>query len=227
MDAVVLFLSPCRDALASCHHLSHLNIGYNRIRKVDNTDFKRWAEHLDTLILRNNRLTELGPRAFKGCPRLRELSLSFNAFDHIDGEAFKDIALSLESLEISFGYRDRRFPEAAVKPLQKLMWLSLDNNELEDISSTALYPLGELQYLNLEGNRLSRLPPDLFNKNVHRRLLDVRLSYNRLTSLPLGTFSALTGLQTVVLTGNRIEFVGSGAFRHLPNLVTVILTHNR
>ncbi len=60
---------------------------------------------------------------------------------------------SLESLEISFGYRGTRFPAHAVKPLQKLLWLSLDNNGLEEITETALYSLGELQYLNLESNR--------------------------------------------------------------------------
>ncbi len=78
-----------RDALASCAELNHLNIGYNHLRSVDPADFKRWAENLDTLILRNNRLVSLGPRTFRHCPRLRELSLSFNAFEEIDGEALK------------------------------------------------------------------------------------------------------------------------------------------
>ncbi len=75
--------------------------------------------------------------------------------------------------------------------------------------------------------RLTWLPPNLLHKNVHKSLLDVRLSYNRLRSLKLGAFSALPRLQTVVLTGNLIEVVEAGAFRHLPNLVTIVLTHNR
>ncbi len=45
--------------------LSHLNIGYNHLRSIDPADFKRWSERLDTLILRNNRLTHLGPRVFR------------------------------------------------------------------------------------------------------------------------------------------------------------------
>ncbi len=78
-----------REALSSCATLSHLNLGYNHLRSIDPADFKRWAENLDTLILRNNRLSSLGPRTFRHCPRLRELSLSFNAFEEIDGEALK------------------------------------------------------------------------------------------------------------------------------------------
>ena len=58
----------------------------------------------------------------------------------------------------------RIFPESALKPLQKLLWLSLDNNEIEEISETSLYNLGELQYLNLEANKLQRIPANLLTQ---------------------------------------------------------------
>ena len=74
-------------------------------------DFANWAGDLDTLILRNNLLTRLEPRVFRGCPKLRELSLSYNSFQHLDSESFRDVATSLESLEISFGLRGKVFPE--------------------------------------------------------------------------------------------------------------------
>ncbi|XP_059082371.1 chaoptin-like isoform X2 [Tigriopus californicus] len=215
-----------RQSLENCRELSHLNIGYNNIRELSVADFSRWADKLDTLILRSNLLSHLAPHIFRGCPHLRELSLSFNAFVHIDAEAFRDIGTSLESLEISFGLRTKVFPEAAIKPLQKLLWLSLDNNEIEQISETALYNHGELQYLNLESNRLTRLPKNLLHQNVHKQLLDVRMSYNHLGTIESGTFSALPRLQTVVLSGNKIKFLANNSFRHLPNLVTLIISHN-
>ena len=62
----------------------------------------------------------------------------------------------------------RIFPESALKPLQKLLWLSLDNNEIGEISETSLYNLGELRYLNLKSNknllanRLRSLPSEAF-----------------------------------------------------------------
>ena len=36
-------------------------------------------------------------------------------------------------------YLVRVFPESALKPLHKLLWLSLDNNNIEDIRNTHHY----------------------------------------------------------------------------------------
>ena len=178
-------------------------------------------------ISRNNRITRLEAHTFKGCPKLRELSLSFNNLETMDDLSFKDIGGSLESLEISFGLQMKIFPESALKPLQKLLWLSLDNNEIEEISETSLYNLGELQYLNLEANRLHRIPANLLHKNVHKNLRDVRLSFNKLRVVRAGQFTNMAKLQTIVLTGNLIRDVETGGFRDLPNLVTLILSHNK
>ena len=182
---------------------------------------------LKTIFFRNNRLTKLEAHTFKGCPKLRELSLSFNNLDSLDDLSFKDIGGSLESLEISFGLSMRIFPESALKPLQKLLWLSLDNNDIGEISETSLYNLGELQYLNLEANKLATIPANLLHKNVHKNLRDVRLSFNRLRLLRMGQFSSLEKLQTIMLTGNRLRDIEMGAFRDLPNLVSLILSHNK
>ena len=180
-----------------------------------------------THFFRNNRLSKLEAHTFKGCPKLRELSLSFNNLDSLDDLSFKDIGGSLESLEISFGLSMRIFPESALKPLQKLLWLSLDNNEIGEISETSLYNLGELQYLNLEANKMAVIPANLLHKNVHKNLRDVRLSFNRLRLLRMGQFSSLEKLQTIMLTGNRLRDIEMGAFRDLPNLVSLILSHNK
>lgn len=216
-----------RDSLRLCTKLSHLNIGYNDITHIVPQDFLGWAGSIDTLILRNNRLTKLEAHTFKGCPKLRELSLSFNNLESMDDLSFKDIGGSLESLEISFGLLMRIFPESALKPLQKLLWLSLDNNEIEEISETSLYNLGELQYLNLEANKLKKIPANLLHKNVHKNLRDVRLSFNKLRVLRTGQFASLDKLQTIVLTGNLLKDIETGAFRNLPNLVSLILSHNK
>ena len=55
----------------------------------------------------------------------------------------------------------RIFPESAWKPLQKVLWFSLDNNYIRGISETSLYNLGELQYLNLEANKLATTPANI------------------------------------------------------------------
>ena len=87
--------------------------------------------------------------------------------------------------------------------------------------------LGELQYLNLESNSLGHLPKNLLHKNVHKKLLDVRLSYNKLRIVDTHTFSSLKTLQTVTMTGNLVSSVETLAFHDLPNLKAIILTHNQ
>ena len=188
---------------------------------------KDYSRSVSMINCRNNRITRLEAHTFKGCPKLRELSISFNRLSAMDDLSFKDVGGSLESLEISFGLQMRIFPESAFKPLQKLLWLSLDNNEIEEISETSLYNLGELQYLNLEANKLNRIPANLLHKNVHKNLRDVRLSFNKLRVVRNGQFSSLAKLQTIVMTGNLLKDIETGAFTDLPNLVTLILSHNK
>ena len=100
---------------------------------------RRSCDHLDTLILRGNQIQELEARLFKDCHKLRELSLSFNQINRIDSEAFRNVGDTLESLEISFGLDMKVFPGRGLRPLIKLLWLALDNNDLKDIGETDLY----------------------------------------------------------------------------------------
>jgi Leucine-rich repeat (LRR) protein len=216
------------EVLKKCSNMSHLDLGYNMISAISDSDMRQACTNLDTLILRGNQIQILEPRVFRDCNRLRELSLSYNKIDRIDAEAFRDVGDSLESLEISFGLDPKmtRFPGVGLRPLVKLLWLAMDNNHIDEIGETDLYSLGELQYLNLESNRLTSIPKHMLHKNVHKKLLDVRLSYNKLKVLASSTFASLSTLQTVTMTGNHLINVERLAFHDLPNLVAVLLTQN-
>ena len=214
------------EVMQKCKSLSHLDLGYNRIQNISDMDMRQSCENIDTLILRGNQIQELDARLFKDCAKLRELSLSYNNIHRIDSEAFRHVGDTLESLEISFGLQMKAFPGRGLRPLVRLLWLAMDNNDLEVIGETDLYSLGELQYLNLESNRLTALPKNLLHKNVHKKLLDVRLSYNRLKMLDSHTFSSLGTLQTVTMTGNPLVTLEPLAFHDLPNLKAVLLTQN-
>jgi Leucine-rich repeat (LRR) protein len=216
-----------RAALANCTALVHLNLGYNSIGEISEEDFAGWAGELDTLLLMNNGITQLKGNTFRGAPRLRELSLSFNKITETDSDSLADLAKSLESLEVSFALFHETFPEDLVKPLESALWLALDNNEFRTISPTALASLGNVRYLNLEGNKLGGLPTGLLRGDIHTRLRDVRLGYNRLRSVDPHAFSGLEDLQTVVLTGNHIRNVKPNAFKELPSPLTVLLSDNR
>lgn len=53
------------DALFGCSNLLHLNLGYNKIYKIEPGDFD-WADNLEILLLRNNILTHLRRQTFRG-----------------------------------------------------------------------------------------------------------------------------------------------------------------
>ena len=216
-----------KEALKGCRRLVHLNLGYNQISEIGEDDMAGWGNNVETLLLINNRITNLQAQAFKHTPRLRELSLSFNQLTDIDDNAFVDVSNTLANLEISFGLNREDFPDELLKPLTSLSWLALDNNNLRTLSTSCLYTFGQLQYLNLEANKFRFLPPQLFHSNVHRQLVDIRLSFNHLEDIESDTFSSLPALQTIVLTGNRIRTIRFGAFADLPALVTLELSDNR
>ena len=213
-------------ALRGCAHLTSLNLNGNRLRNVSDQDWAGWAIRLNLLLLRNNLLTALPERLFQAAPNIRELCLSFNRLRHFTAQSLVDLASSLVTLEASFAVQGGQFPRALVQPLASLRWLVLDNNGFSTIAKSDLYTLPELEYVNLESNRLRALPTALFHRNVHKRLNDIRLSYNELSKLESQTFNGIESLQTVVLTGNRITTVDNLAFNDLDQLLTVILDYN-
>ncbi|XP_054258607.1 chaoptin-like [Macrosteles quadrilineatus] len=214
------------EAFKNLRQLAHLNLGYNQISEINSNDFDGWGAHLDTLLLMNNRISYLSNYLFRHTQSLRELSLSFNQIQDMEPHAFIDVARTLESLEISFGLIGEEFPEDALRPLSSLLWLSVDNNNIREMHRTSLYTFGNLKYLNLDFNRISYLPEGMFNSLIHTHLRDLRIAYNLLTKIGTETFSSLSDLQTVVLTGNYIRYIDQKAFKELPNLLTVLLTNN-
>ncbi|XP_043188383.1 chaoptin-like [Amphibalanus amphitrite] len=214
-------------ALRGCSQLTSLNLDGNRLRNISDQDWVGWAGKLVHLLLRNNLLTWLPERTFQAAPNIRKLSLSFNRLRHFTSQSLADLASSLVNLEASFAVQGREFPYELVQPLASLRWLVMDNNGFRRIGDSALYTMPELEYVNLESNRLRSLPTALFHKDVHKKLSDVRLSYNEITRLERETFSGLEGLNTVVLMGNKISMVDNLAFSNLVRLITVTLDSNR
>lgn len=69
-------------ALEDCSGLLHLNLGYNKIFRVNPGDFD-WAQNLEILLLRNNILTHLKPNTFRGQWLINFLLFFFKDFIYI------------------------------------------------------------------------------------------------------------------------------------------------
>lgn len=214
------------DGLKYCTELIYLNIGYNKISELPENVFNEWGGRLQTLFLRNNKITSLNYGSLNGLDSIKELSLSFNDIHYVHPQAFENISETLTIFELSFGlYRDD-FPVEQFRGLTQLMWLSLDNNNLKKISDESLITFSELVHIDLSFNRIIIFPPTTLIAEVHKKLKEVDLSYNSLTKIYTNTFDSLINLRTVSLTSNRITSLDMHSFHNLPSLSTVDLTHN-
>lgn len=213
-------------SLERCADLSYLNMGYNKIAEVPENGFVGWGGQLQTLLLRNNKITELNYGAFAGLDSIKEISLSFNDIHWIHPNAFENISKSLKILELSFGVYREDFPMEQLQMLTELIWLGLDNNHLKVISDEALITMKELTYINLSFNRIMIVPPNIFVAEIHSHLMEVDLSYNVLYSISPYTFDSLLHLESVSLAHNRIDKLNRHSFNNLPNLNWIDLSHN-
>lgn len=220
------FTSVPSASLQACTDLSYLNIGYNKIAEIDENCFVDWGEQLQTLLLRNNKITRLNYGSFNGLESIKEISLSFNDIHYVYPNVFENISRTLKILELSFGiYRDD-FPTEQFKCLTELMWLGLDNNNLKVISDESLTTLKELTYINLAFNRIMVLPRNIFIAEVHKSLAEVDLSYNTIATIYTNTFDSLINLRIISLSSNRITALERNSFYNMPQLAYIDLTHN-
>lgn len=215
------------EVLINCTELSYLNMGYNSLVHIEANSFVGWGSELQTLLLRNNKISDLTFGAFNGLDSIKEISLSFNDIHNVHPMVFENVSRSLKILELSFSIYSEDYPQEAISYLTELMWLGLDNNNLKLIPDDSLSTLFELTYINLSFNRLTLIPVQLFMADVHRNLLEIDLSYNAIEKISAQTFSGLELLQLINLSSNKIKCMEKLSFYNLPYLTYIDLTHNQ
>ena len=189
----------------------------------------RFPKQLQKLVISRNHITQLGASIIRNwmIVSLKELNLSNNAINRIDGKSFNGQS-GLEKLDLS-GNEITTFPlETFVYP-PHLQWLSLANNSelqvpenepflesdslqvlhleycnIEKISVTNLEKLGKLEELYLSHNKIKTLSAESRGglsclKNI--RILDI--SYNQLQKLP-PEFVTLPKLERVDVRYNKL-----------------------
>ncbi|UJR13490.1 hypothetical protein I4U23_000504 [Adineta vaga] len=193
--------------------LFNLNLQNNQFESLSENSFLRSLEqlhflglkHLDTLILRQNRITYLSYGIFTYCHQITTLDLSDNQISIIDSNAF----LILKNLKI----------------------LLLNNNPLgqRSLTNNLLKPLKNLQYLDLENTQLENLPSFLFLFNQQLKSIKLRGNYfrNENTSLPLKqTFCGVKSLVEIDLVSSNIHSLDICTYYHISSLRQLYLMDN-
>ncbi|XP_053561255.1 nyctalopin [Bombina bombina] len=248
---------------------SFINLDKNNIKFLSERAFGTLPS-LKSLSLSHNNISFITPGAFKGLPNLIELRMAHNDYlrylhtrtysalkkliklDLADCNLFNipdRIFLDLPALRelIFFQNNFRRIP-GAIRGMENLTHVYLEDNRIEAVAYNSLQDLRNLKYLNLQGNRIyvihdksfqdcekmeylylndnliDELPANSF-KGL-RKLKMLNMGGNVIRNLSNVWFQDLVELEILYLDRNKISFIEEGAFDNLTGLVSLHLNSN-
>lgn len=183
----------------SLSNLEELNLGQNRISRIDSNAFEGLL-NLRILYLDDNTLTAVPSSSFVFLSSLAELYLGINTFSTVGRGAFEH--------------------------LKELNQLDLRSSSLNNISVDTFKGLNAVRVLDLSDNRLQRIPTVELSQLT--RLESLVLGQNDFTIIPEGAFFGMTNLKRIDISGSlKLTKVQSGAFATNPNLESIVLTANK
>ncbi|XP_039295282.1 lutropin-choriogonadotropic hormone receptor [Nilaparvata lugens] len=222
-----------------------LDLTSNNITELGDNAFVELPQ-LEELILGDNKISKIHPRAFSANPRLKRLSLQNcglaevpwetfqplrqltslqldgNEISQVEAVSFAALGNSLHSLRLE-GNRLTAPPTAALATLPHLEALNLGSNLISSIPVNSFPDLGNLIILLMKRNQISTIDEDAFSNLTALRVLE--LDDNLLTHIPIA-LTKLTSLQELSVSGNRIKFVAGGILQRAPSLSLLELKGN-
>ncbi|KRZ77334.1 Carboxypeptidase N subunit 2, partial [Trichinella papuae] len=175
----------------------------------------------------NNNLTDIDPDAFNGLPitTLNELSVRNNLLTSIPQAGVPKLQ---RLISISLANNNIRFlPAAAFATFHSRGWLKkidLSANGLQRLDDNAFLGLNMVAELNLDKNDLRVLPAGALQK-LHA-LEDLSLAANQISTIPPHALG-FAKLKSLSLEVNRLQSIEAAAFAGTPNLMYLYLSSNR
>ncbi|CAI2347465.1 unnamed protein product [Caenorhabditis sp. 36 PRJEB53466] len=190
------------------------------ILSVEASVFKPAADVIESLSLRENRITTLISRQFWTLHKMISLDVSHNKIDTIEEGAFE----GLENLQemILAGNDFRELKAGSFEGLRGLRKLNLENCNIQKIQKGAFRGLDSLEVLIISENLLETLDGSVFNSLKKLKILD--LGSNRLRSMEL---RGLKSLEKLLLNNNQIETMKAIKLKDLPNLIVAMIDRNK
>jgi Leucine-rich repeat (LRR) protein len=161
--------------LRSLNKLRVLNLSGNSITSVEAFVDLPSVEWLN---LASNEIEEIPAHAFKGCPRLSNLLLSYNPIKVLRGDEFDQLSglvtLNLDNIKIT-SIEPTTFQHLTALETLNLSYLSKLNNHI--ISKELVKNFTNLRSLNLRNNNIHAIEPGAFDNN--HKLTYLNLQNNR------------------------------------------------
>ena len=211
--------------------LVNLNLQHNQFRSLRHSYFLRRLEYLSTLDLSKNQLYELQKQDFTGLKRLETLILRENKLTSLPYALFGRCR-TITTLDLSDN-KISQIHSNTFRSLYRLKVLLLSNNPLGQraLTNRLLEPLKNLEYLDLENTELDNLPPFLFVSN--QRLQSIKLRRNNFqTTLTDSshslqrTFCHAHSLVEIDLVSTHLRTLDVCTYDQLPSLRRLYLMNN-
>ncbi|CAF1094746.1 unnamed protein product [Rotaria magnacalcarata] len=211
--------------------LINLNLQHNQFRSLFNNYFLRHLEQLRTLDLSKNQLHELHKQDFTDLRRLETLILRENKLTCIPYAIFSRCR-TITTLDLSDNQISIMDPNA-FRSLYRLKTLLLSNNPLGQrlLTHQLMEPIKNLEYLDLENTQLNDLSPFLFISNQH--LLSIKLRRNNFqtkvndSSHSLQrTFCRADSLIEIDLVSTHLRSLDVCTYDQVPSLQRLYLMNN-
>lgn len=198
--------------------INNIQLSGCRIRTIEPEAFKGQENHLKSLNLKDNELTEIPGINLKTLRNLTVLDLSLNKITRVNDNAFtgtKLITLKLSDNEVTLapgsfrglertlknlnlkGTRQKKVPEA-LRGLRTLAFLDLSQNSIRELPGTsgtkAFEGLDSLTGLNLERNLIQNIGPDAFY-GIRNTLSSLSLLNNLIPDFPTAAINSIHDLR--------------------------------
>ncbi|KAG8189464.1 hypothetical protein JTE90_018117 [Oedothorax gibbosus] len=204
----------------SQYSLQMLHLSHNHIDIIAENTFSS-LYNLYSLDLGENSLRHLDILTLNGLYVLSDLRLSFNRISSVHPDVFKNCS-SIENIDLQ-GNRLDHIP-IALRSLQFLRSLNLNNNSIKSLDDSSFQDLKQLHHLRISKNELENVTKDTF-KHL-KSLKSIDLSQNQIRNLEHGIFDYLEVLSEVNLSDNYLEDI-NGIFMTLTNLVSLNVSRNK
>uniref|UniRef100_A0A8C3BZR6 Leucine-rich repeat-containing G-protein coupled receptor 4 n=1 Tax=Cairina moschata TaxID=8855 RepID=A0A8C3BZR6_CAIMO len=179
----------CFDGL---DNLETLDLNYNNM--VEFPEAIKALPSLKELAFHSNYISIIPDGAFAGNPLLRTIHLYDNPLSFVGNSAFQNLS-DLHSLVIRGASMVQWFPN--LTGTINLESLSLQHNQIHEITDDTFQGLSSLRILDLSRNRIHKIHKEAFI--TLGAIVNLDLSFNELTSVPT---EGLSGLNQLKLAGN-------------------------
>ncbi|XP_062076440.1 receptor-like protein EIX1 [Humulus lupulus] len=212
--------------LNSSFLLNDLSLVYNIINGPFPNSFKH-AKSLENVDLSGNQIESEVPESLGNLTKLKSLDLSHNNLSGTFHDLLENLAgstkNSLERLDLSFNQLGELNLEDFENTFPSLIYLYLDNNQLEGSFPNRLKIFPCLQMLSLDNNKITGLLPDLSSMP---NLTYVTVSNNKLDGTSSESIGKLNYLETLNISSNSLSGIISEVNLQCPKLKTLDLSYN-